>query len=826
MNAALAFLALTIAADPTPRVVTVTVEPAELTLSHPRFGHRLLVTGIDNAGRAVDLTTEAVWSARDKTVADVRNGRIVPRGNGQTVVSAEVAGKRLEVPVRVNGFQADPPVSLRLEVEPVLTKASCNAGACHGAQYGKGGFKLSLFGDDPNADHNAILRDGLGRRVNVIEPTASLLLMKPNTQVSHQGGKRLPSGTREYEALRRWIADACPSEDEQKTPRVVSLEVLPRERIFTRPDSRQTLLAIATLSDGSKRDVTPDARFDSNTPTNVTVDRDGLAATLHRGEGVVMARYLGHAAVARLLVVPDDPAFTWPDSPAYNFIDELVDAKLKKMRYVPSPLCTDEEFIRRACLDAAGTLPKPDEVEAFLADSTPSREKRRKYIDDLFDRPEYAAYWTLEWDDLLHNHGRFGTIKPMFTLRNWVQASLRNNKPMDQFAAELITSRGNTFREGPANFYRLHKGSENVAEAVAGIFLGVRLECAKCHHHPFEKWTQDDYYGLAAYFARVGEKDAHEYGPVRGIYGSDDEIFVTRGGELFHPRTRKLMAPTPLGAGQPSDDPLDRRRALARWLTDPSNPLFARNLVNRHWAHFLGRGLVEPVDDLRDTNPPTNPELLDALARDLISHHYDLRHLLRTIMNSATYQRSSRAIAGSTTDTIYYSHYYARRLRAEPLMDAVCSVTGAPEKFSAPGDSRPFNHVPAGTRAIALPAIMSDDLRNYFLDVFDRPQRTFEKCECVRSEQPNLAQVLHLMNGQWLHDKVSDPNGRLSALLKGGKSDQEIIATFYRAAFSRQPTAAEQQTAARLILLAPTRKEGLEDLLWTLCNCKEFLFNH
>jgi hypothetical protein len=313
---------------------------------------------------------------------------------------------------------------------------------------------------------------------------------------------------------------------------------------------------------------------------------------------------------------------------------------------------------------------------------------------------------------------------------------------------------------------------------------------------------------------------------VRGIYGSDDDILVKPSGEVRNPRTGKLMAPTPLGASQPSDDPADRRRALARWLTDPSNPQFARNLANRHWAHFLGRGLVEPVDDLRDTNPPTNPELLDALARDLIAHRYDLRHLLRTIMNSATYQRSSRASAGSTTDTSYYSHYYAKRLRAEPLMDAVCSVTGVPERFPAPGDSRPFNHVPAGTRAIALPAIMSGDVRNYFLDVFDRPQRTFEKCECARSAQPTLAQVLHLMNGQWLHDKVSDPNSRLSALLKAGKPDQQIIATFYRAAFGRQPTADEQQAAAKLILLAPTRKEGLEDLLWTLCNCKEFLFNH
>jgi len=820
MHAAVAFLtcSLAVAADPAPDpVIAVTVEPAELTLSHPRFGHRLLVTGFDKSGRTVDLTPETVWSARDKTVADVKSGRIVPRGNGQTVVRAVVAGKPLEVPVRVSGFRVDPPVSLRLELEPVLTKAGCNAGACHGAQYGKGGFKLSLFGADPDADHNVLARDALGRRVNVVEPAASLVLMKPNGQVSHEGGRRLPQGTRGYEALRHWIADGCPNEDERKIPQIVGLEVLPRERIFTRPDCRQTLLVIATLSDGSKRDLTTDARFDANTPSIVAVDREGLATTLDRGEGVVMVRYLSHAAVARLLVVPENPGFTWPKPPVHNFIDELVDAKLKKMRYVPSPLCSDEEFIRRACLDATGTLPKPEEVDAFLADPTPSRERRRKYIDDLLTRPEFASYWTLQWDDWLHNFGRYGTIKPMLILRNWVHASLRTNKPLDRFAAELITARGSAYRKGPANFYRLHQGPENLTEAVASIFLGVRLDCARCHQHPFEKWTQDDYYGIAAYFARVGKKYGNEYGPVRGIYGDDVEILVAPAGEVRQPRTGKIMAPTPLGAGQPADDAADRRRALARWLTDPANALFARNLVNRHWAHFLGRGLVEPVDDVRDTNPPTNSELLDALARDLISHGYDLRHLLRTIMNSRTYQLSSRAVAGNEADTTYYSHYYARRLRAEPLLDAICAVTGVAERF--PG-------MPAGTRAIALPAVMSSDVRNYFLDVFGRPQRTFDKCECARASQPNLAQVLHLMNGDWLHEKVSAPNGRLAALLKGGKSDQEIIRVFYRAAFGRQPTIVEQQTAVNLIRLAPTRKEGLEDVLWTLCNCKEFLFNH
>ncbi len=809
---------LAVAANPAPDpVVTVTVEPAALTLSHPRFGQRLLVTGIDKGGRPIDLTSGVRWSARDRAVADVQDGRVVPRGDGQTVVRALVAGKPLEVPVRVRGFQADPPASLRLEVEPQLTKAGCNAGACHGAQYGKGGFKLSLFGSEPDADHHVLSHDALARRVNVAEPAASLLLMKPNNQVSHEGGRRLPRGTRGYEALRHWIADGCPREDERKVPQVVGLEVVPRERVFTRRDCRQTLLVIATLSDGSRRDVTPDARFDSNTPGIVAVDADGLATTRDRGEGVVMVRYLGHAAVARLLVVPDRPAFTWPNPPVHNFIDELVDAKLKKMRYVPSPLCGDEEFIRRASLDATSTLPRPAEVDAFLADPAPSREKRRRYIDDLLRRPEFATYWTQQWDDWLHNFGRFGTIKPMLVLRSWVHASLRTNKPLDKFAAELITARGNTYRTGPANFYRLHQGPENLTEAVAGIFLGVRLNCARCHQHPFEKWTQDDYYSLAAYFARVGKKDGNEYGPVRGIYGGDLEILVAPSGEVRQPRTGRIMAPTPLGAGRPADDTVDRRRALARWLTDPSNALFARNLVNRHWAHFLGRGLVEPVDDLRDTNPPTNPELLDALARDLIAHGYDLRHLLRTIMNSRTYQLSSRAVAGNAADTTYYSHYYARRLKAEPLLDAICTVTGVLERF--PG-------MPAGTRAIALPAVMSSDVRSYFLDVFGRPQRTFDKCECARAAQPNLAQVLQLMNGAWLHGKVSAPDGRLPALLKAGKSDAEIIRVLYRAAFARRPTAAEQQAAAQLIRLAPTRKEGLEDLLWTLCNCKEFLFNH
>lgn len=795
----------------------ITVEPTELHLTHQRFGHRLLVTRTDPAGRARDLTSITQWISDNPRIADVQGGLILPHGDGETVVRAQIEGQKLEVPVRVKGLILDPPVSLRLELEPMLTRVGCNSGACHGAQHGKGDLKLSLFGADASADQNTLARESLGRRVNFLNPGASLVLLKPTGQVIHEGGKRLERGSRDCTILEKWIAGGCPDDQSALTPRITHLQVLPRERTYAQPNHRQQLLVLATFSDGSRRDVTADARYDSNTPNLVIVDRTGLATTLDRGEGIIMVRYLGLAAVSRLVTIPDDPRFTWSAPPSYNYIDDHIDTKLRAMRYLPAKLCTDEEFLRRATLDASGSLPRTTDVEAFLADPAPSREKRQRYVEDLLNRPEFALYWTLQWDDWLHNFGRFGTVKQMYSLRNWVQNALQTHLPLDQMVSQLITSRGNTYRRGEANFYRLHQGSENLAEAVAGIFLGIRLECAKCHQHPFERWTQDDYYGLAAYFARVGQKSTGEFGPVRGIYGNELEILVTARGEVRNPRSGKIKAPTPLGVGLPVDDPVDRRRALARWLTDSSNPLLARNLVNRHWAHFMGRGLVEPIDDLRDTNPPTNPELLDALTQDLINHHYDLRHLLRTIMNSRSYQLSSRAVPGSENDHAYHSHYYPRRLSAEAILDAVCQVTGVPEKFAG---------MPSGTRAIGLPSVMSADVKSYFLDVFGRPQRTFDKCECVRPANPNLAQVLHLMNGEWLHNKVSDPKGRLAQLIQANKSDGEIIQVFYTLAFGRRPGQQEIQDACRFIAQSPGRKEGLEDFLWTLCNCKEFLFNH
>jgi hypothetical protein len=800
-----------VAAGPAPAgVVALTVEGGQVVLSHPRFGRLLPVTASGPTGDSADVTDQVAWESADPKVAefDAAAGRVVPRGNGRTTLTGRYGGATVTVPVAVSNFAADPPVSMALEIVPVLTKAGCNAGACHGSQYGKGGLKLSLFGSDPDADYVVLTRAGGSRRIDRVNPAAGLILAKPTMSVPHEGGLRFEVGSREYELLARWIRSGVPAEDSRRAARVTALAVYPAQREFRTLGVKQRLLALATFSDGSVRDVTRDARFDSNQPGAATVAADGTVSVVGRGEAAIMVRYMGAAAVGRVVVVRDDEAYAWPDPPAHNFIDEHVYAKLRRMKYVPSPLCTDEEFIRRACLDATGSLPRLEEVTAFLADPTPSRQKRARYIDDLLKRQEFVNYWTLKWGDWLRNSGDQQRQKPMLALHQWIKAGLRDAKPLDRMVVELVTARGSTFRNGPANFYRLNRGAPEIAETVAQTFLGIRLQCAKCHQHPFERWTQDDYYGLAAYFARIGNKADPEY----GLFGGAQDVVVNPTGEVTNPRTGRVMPPTPLGAGKPRDDPTDRRRALAAWMTDRNNLALARNFVNRFWAMLMGRGLVEPVDDLRDTNPPTHPELFDALARDLIARDYDLRHLLRTIMNSRTYQLSSAPVPGNAEDTQCYSRYYVKRLTAEQLLDAVCSATGVLEKFPL---------LPLGTRAIDLP---DPETPSYFLDIFGRPKREIT-CECERQGDPNMSQALHLINGDLLNGKVTGPSGRVAALLKTAKTDEQIIEELYLVALARRPKPAELDTARKLIKQAPSRKEGVEDLLWTLCNCKEFLFN-
>jgi hypothetical protein len=551
--------------------------------------------------------------------------------------------------------------------------------------------------------------------------------------------------------------------------------------------------------------VTAHAKFDSLNEGVAKVDAAGQARTVGQGQAYLMARYQGRAAMSRLTVpyAPERPF----EFPAHNVIDEKAAAKWRELGLVPSPACTDAEFLRRAMLDTIGTTPTTTEIEDFLAETDP--DKRLFLVDRLLNRPEYVDFWTLKWGDILRVNGDKLGKQGMLAFNLWLRGAFRDNKPVDRMVEELITAQGSLFSNGPANYFRVANGPEELAETTAQVFMGLRLQCAKCHHHPFESFGQDDYYGLAAYFARVRTKGSQEF----GIYGGEQVVFVAPSGEVSQPRTGQTMAPRPLNSN-PADDPVDRRRALSHWLTGKTNPWLARNIVNRYWGYLMGKGLVNPIDDLRDTNPPTNPELLDALASEFIKSGYDLKKLLRLILTSRTYQLSSLPTPDNRLDTTFFTHYNLKRLTAEQLLDALNAATQTTEKF-------PLQ--PAGTRAIALP---DTSYPSYFLDTFGRPLRA-QACECERTADPNLNQALHLMNGDLVNRKVSQADGRLGRILRDPKlSEESLVRTLYLVTFNRPP-ATEESTAARaLIAAAPSRTLGAQDLFWGLLNSKEFLFNH
>jgi Protein of unknown function (DUF1553)/Protein of unknown function (DUF1549) len=539
------------------------------------------------------------------------------------------------------------------------------------------------------------------------------------------------------------------------------------------------------------------------------VSTTGIITAVNKGETAIMVRYQGHADVVRI-TIPYAALAQFPDLPKYNFIDELVESKWKKVGLIPSDLCTDAEFIRRAYLDAIGTVPKTHEVESFLADL--DAEKRHKLILSLLERPEYADWWTLKWGDILRNNGTATGDKGMFVFHNWIRQAFRENRPLDAFARQLITAQGSAYTAGPPNFYRVARNPLDLAETTSAVFLGIRIQCAKCHHHPFEKWSQDDYYSMAAFFARVGTKNSQEF----GLFGGETVVRLQPTGEVTHPKTGKVMKPHPLDA-EVVDDPLDRRRALADWLTK-DNMMFARNIVNRYWGYLVGRGIVEAIDDLRATNPPSNPELLDSLASDFISSGYDPKHLIATIMSSRVYQLSSIPTTENAQDASnrFFTRYTVKRLTAEQLLDAVNDATGTTEKFTAQG-----YFLPAGYRAIQLP---DQRVRSNFLDTFGRAQRQIA-CECERTGDPNMAQALNLMNGDVLNKKIADANGRLAKLLAANTSVSEIIKELYLVTLCRHPDEEELRVAESLIG-GESAKEGLQDLLWALLNSHEFMFNH
>ena len=795
------------------------VVPPEVVLQEDFARSQLLVREITPGGsieRALDLTHQAAYESSNPLVASVDStGQVVARGNGEAIITISIASQSRTIPVKVAGLGTAPVVRFDEQIMPVLARFGCSMGACHAAQYGQGGFKLSVFGFDPAADHFAIVRDNQSRRTNFLDPAQSLFLKKATGSVVHGGGRRLEKGSVDHHLLMAWIAAGAPGPRAAKdVTTVIGLEVQPQRRIGIKEFSQQ-LQVTATYSDGTRRDVTSWARYDSSDEGVARVSPSGLVQVLRRGQTGAMVRFEGQATIVPL-VVPFGPAIELTGWDSGHLIDRLASAKFRELGLQPAPLCDDATFVRRAFMDVIGTLPAATEAQAFIVSTDP--DKRTKLIDrllgvtgdptlDIYNN-SYAAYWSLKWADLLRSSSKSLGDQGMWSMHNWLQGAFRDNLRLDKFVRELVTAKGSVVSNGPANFFQVFANPEARSEAVAQVFLGVRLQCAKCHHHPYETISQEDYYRLTAYFVRIGIKPSYE----SGARHDSLEIVVVGKGEATHPRTGQVLPPTPLH-GPPSPLSLDRRQPLADWLTSPDNPLFARNIVNRYWAYLLGRGLVDPIDDMRATNPPSNPELLEALAQDFIQHGCDVKQLMRLILTSRLYQLDSKPPRPNADERRFYTYYSVKRIPAEPLLDAIDVVTGVQTKFP---------NLPLGTRAIELP---DGETVNELLVTFGKPKRE-SVCECERTGDPNLAQALHTLNSESLIAKIASPQGRVARLLEAKTSHDAIISDFYMAALSRPPSELEQSTCARLAAAASDLRLFYEDLLWSLLNSKQFLFVH
>ncbi len=713
------------------------------------------------------------------------------------------------------------PVSFEREVMPVLTRAGCNMGACHGNLTGKGGLKFSLRGEDPANDHAILTRDMLARRLDPHDPDNSLLLRKAAGKVPHEGGARFTTQSSEYAVLRSWVAAGCPA-DPPGGPKIARLEVTPRHKILVEPLDRFTIRATAHFSDGTTRDVTPLAAFDQTTVGIAKVSPTGEVVREQAGETVVLVRYLGRVVPVRAVFLPDRPLPDMTDARPNNKVDELVFAQLKELRLAPAELAPDHVFLRRAYLDALGVLPSPAESRRFLADITP--DKRDRLVDELLKRPEFAEYWAQKWADLLRVEEKSLDRKGVAVFYRWIAAQIAADRPLNEFARDVLSARGSTYANPPANFYRAVRDPTTRAESAAQVFLGVRVACARCHNHPFDRWTSDEYYGFAALFARVDYRmpgndkkdklDSHEF-------VGEQVVFSPHAGEVTNPRTKAPARPKLLGAKTAAlDADADRLAVVADWVAAPDNPFFARAQVNRVWLHLMGRGLVDPNDDFRATNPPSNPELLDWLAKDFAAHDFRLKHAVKRVMASRTYQLAALARDTSTMgDDLHHSHALVLPLEAEQLLDALTRVTGS---------AMAFEGFPKGTRANQVPA-PSQSGRNgragmgdRFLKVFGKPERLLT-CECERSDDPGMMQAFQLISGEVMNAMLADPKNRVGKLLAAGATDAAMLDEFYLAALCRPPTDAEKDKLLAYLAGAKDRRAAWEDVVWGLLNAKEFL---
>lgn len=803
---------------PTPALAgTLKIVPGDTTLSGPGAGQRLLVVEMDGGDVVADWTPKATFSI-DGKAARVVEGVVRPVSDGEATVTAKVGGRVVSTKVRVAGMKGDHEYSFRNHVTPVLTRAGCNSGACHGALAGKGGLKLSLRGYDLDSDHFVLTRQAGGRRLDRDAPEKSLLLRKPTAAVAHGGGQKLDPAGNDYRVLAEWIAAGAPGAS-AKEATITRIEILPATSVL-RPGDVLRLVVRAWYGDGHSEDVTDWAKFTSSEEQVANVSLDGRVSVVGHGEAAVSVWFSNLVASARVLApFPNQVApGAFDKAGRSNFIDDHVTAKLKRLNLPPSGPCADEEFIRRVYLDAAGILPTPEEVTGFLADD--SADRRAKLVERLLKRDEFVDYWAYKWSDLLLVTTRRLPQPAVWAFYQFVRQSVADDKGWDRFARDVLTSTGSSLRNGATNYFVLHKDVSELTETTSLTFMGTSIACARCHNHPLERWTQDQYWSMANLFSRVGLKNGDRAGSVH--------VQSQREGEAYHPRRGVAMPPTPLdGKPLPLDGTTDRRKYFADWLTAKENPYFAKALVNRVWRNFMGRGLVEAEDDLRETNPPTNAELFDALANDFVAKKYDVKALIRTITNSAAYQRSSRPTKGNEADDRFQSRYLARRLTGEVILDGYSQVTGVPTTFThlntnARDAVTAYDGFPRGLRALQLPDSL---VVSSFLDAFGRPERS-QTCSCERSQDASVGQALHLNNGKTLNDKLRDEKSVLTRWLK--LADAEIVDRLYLSALSRRPTAREKESLTRLLREAEAeggRREAVEDLFWGVLTSREFVFN-
>ncbi len=798
-------------------VQSLAAKPDKITLKGLDDAQQIILTANLAGGKLVDLTHDVTYSVDNEKVARVTTfGRVVPITNGTATVTAKYGDKTAKITLTNESCDVNLPINFANQIVPIFTKFGCSSGGCHGKASGQNGFKLSLLGFEPDIDYTSLVKEARGRRLFPAAPEQSLLLTKSVGQVAHGGGKRIEVGSDEYRLMRRWIASGMPF-GEKEDPVVTKISVYPEHRVMDR-NAKQQFAVYAHYSDNSVEDITRRATYESNDQEIASVSEGGLVRTLAlSGEAAVMIRYQEQVGIFRATVP------LGVKTPAYTFVeqtkaDKHTAKKWKDLGLVPSEICSDSDFVRRLSLDLCGTLPTPKQVADFVADA--DTKKRDKLVDRLLDSPEYAYYFASKWADILRVKRRNlpERAKGTFAFHTWIRKSIAKDKPYDEFVRDILGATGDELSSPATVWYKELNQPQEFVDDAAQVFLGLRLACAQCHHHPYEKWSQDDYWGLAAFFGRVGRKQIPVLGSANNGQSGRLAIFTLSSGTVINKKTSK---PAPIKALDADAIEVDRsedpRQKLVDWMVAKDNPFFARAVANRYWAHFMGRGIVDPLDDMRITNPPSNPELLDALAKELVDSKFSLKHLIGVIVKSRTYQLSSAPNEFNKHDKQNYARYYPRRMSAEVLFDAVNLVSGSPAAFGGlPTDK----HAP--NRAIMLP---DESFTSYFLDVFGRPQR-ISACECERVSEANLAQALHLLNSDEVQNKLSRAGGRAELIAADKRPDAEKVDELFLWAFARKPSDGQRDIAIEHISKnAMNKKAAYENILWALINSKEFTFN-